>query len=97
MIQIVKLFLNSIRKRIDEPFEKLFFITIFTILFGIFYYLISIYDENSFNEKLTVSDSIYFSTTTILTLGFGDFYPKSNLSRLLVALQGYLFLILIIY
>ena len=36
------------------------------------------------NEK--VLHSFYFALTTLSTVGFGDFYPKSDLERILGAL-----------
>ena len=37
-----------------------------------------------FNQK--VLQSFYFSLTTLSTVGFGDFYPKSDFERMLGAL-----------
>ena len=40
------------------------------------------------NEKLsTVSDAVYFSTVTIMTLGYGDFVPTSKAGRQFVVWQ----------
>ncbi|VBB09391.1 voltage-gated potassium channel [Lucifera butyrica] len=42
-------------------------------------------------NKLSVyTDCVYFSTTTITTLGYGDIAPQSGLSKLLVSLEAVL-------
>ena len=91
---MIKKFINSFKSYIDEPHEKIIFITIFLILFGFIHYAISEFQPNSYNTKLTLLDAIYFSSTSIFTLGFGEYYPTSSLSRLITIIQAYVFVII---
>lgn len=93
---MLKKILNNISKFIDEPHEKIIFATGYIILFGVIHYSISLYDETAYNKKLTFVDALYFSSTSLYTLGFGDFYPITPIGRFFVILQAYLFWILAI-
>ena len=42
----------------------------------------------SFAEDLPLSDSIYFSFITGLTIGYGDIYPETALGRVVSVLIG---------
>jgi len=42
-------------------------------------------------------DSLYFSIITSCLLGYGDIYPITNLSKILVSIQGLITLSLILY
>lgn len=44
-----------------------------------------------------ILDSFYFSTITACLLGYGDIYPITNLSKLMVSLQGIFTISLILY
>ena len=44
-----------------------------------------------------ILDSFYFSTITACLLGYGDIYPITNVSKLLVSLQGLFTISLILY
>jgi hypothetical protein len=58
------------------------------IAFGQIYDFISHQGQrDAFNLKLDAGLSLYFSTTTMATVGFGDIYPKSGLARAVVCLQ----------
>ena|SRR3989338_2997347 len=56
---------------------KLYFaasFVLFLIIIGAFFY--------HFSEGWSYLDSVYFSTTTITTVGFGDLHPNSVLSKM---------------
>jgi len=53
-----------------------------------------IYKPNYFQRYL---DSLYFSIITSCLLGYGDIYPITNLSKILVSIQGLITLSLILY
>ena len=42
-------------------------------------------------------DSLYFSIITSCLLGYGDIYPITNISKILVSIQGLITLALILY
>lgn len=57
----------------DPEFKALFVFVVIILLSGtIFYYQI---------EKWSLLDSLYFSTTTLTTVGYGDFAPKTDLGK----------------
>ena len=95
-MDILRKFFKKISSLVDEPHEKLIFVTFFILSFGIINYLVSMFDEKSYNKKLSIRDAIYFSSTSLFTLGFGDIYPVKNISRFFVILQAYLFWLIVI-
>jgi len=58
-------------------------IIIISILFGIIY---SSLEPGHFDFK-SVLDPFYFSFTTMSTVGYGDYIPKTNLAKVLVMCQ----------
>ena len=41
-----------------------------------------------FNEHLIWSDAFYFATTTIMTIGFGDFAPTTHAAKIFTAIYA---------
>jgi len=61
-----------------------------TLVFAIWYQLVSWLDGAAFSQPLDILGSLYFSLVTFLTIGYGDVVPVSDLARLLVIAQGLL-------
>jgi hypothetical protein len=69
----------------------------FILAYAALYYAISIADLHAFHvvqigdiashPRLDAYDSLYFSTVTAATVGFGDIYPTTHVTQLLVASQ----------
>ena len=53
-----------------------------------------IYKPNYFQRYL---DSLYFSIITSCLLGYGDIYPITNISKILVSIQAFITLSLILF
>ncbi len=53
---------------------------ILILLMAIIYWV----NRDGFNKKINVVDSLYFSTVTQTTLGYGDVYPEKTSTKLLV-------------
>lgn len=59
--------------------------------------LLSSYNPHSFNTPLTRIDAIYFTITTLSTVGFGDIRPVTEQARLWVSIQIIAGLVITIY
>jgi len=69
-------------------FLKIILLSIILIMgYADFYFKLSRNYSNVFtdNKILSVVDSVYFSVTTFTTTGYGDIYPISNSSKMIVA------------
>jgi len=71
---------------------KVFLTYTLVIFISTFFYF---YIPEIFEEKITISDSLYFSVVTITTLGYGDLSPISNCGKTIAALEALLGVILI--
>ena len=60
---------------------------LFLLLFAATYVVLSDTDPGAFTEPLDRIDSLYFVTTVIATVGFGDISAVSGVARVLVTLQ----------
>jgi len=77
--------------RIKFNVLKYYYISI--IVFAVIYYSLGIehielttHAKDS-GGKLKFIDCLYFSSTTMVTIGYGDIYPKSDLAKSIVLLQ----------
>lgn len=61
----------------------LFVFSVIVILFAFFYYI-----SNSISSEKDIIDSIYFSSVTYFTVGFGDISPKNDLGKIFVIIEG---------
>lgn len=69
--------------------NRLYFLKKNVFLILLFAFIYNSLPQNSFNKPLNFYDSIYFSTITHTTLGYGDFYPESKLAKFLCGLQSF--------
>ena len=85
--------LKNLKKKGKVMAIKLFAIILLIIIFSlIFYYCYGnkknwIINNKDKDEKINLSDMIYFSTVTNLTIGFGDIIPITYPVKYLVILK----------
>lgn len=60
-------------------------------IFANTYYMLSSFcGLKNFNLELSIIDSIYFSTITAMTIGYGDILPISQLAKIIVTFQVFI-------
>ncbi len=59
----------------------------FLCLFALLHLSMSTTDPASFSEPLDRMDALYFTASTLATVGFGDIAPSTDLARLIVTAQ----------
>ncbi len=67
--------------------------------FALFYYFIpqgGIADTTNKIVKLTITDSLYFSFITGITLGYGDFYPVNGLAKTLAIIEPFIIVMILL-
>jgi voltage-gated potassium channel Kch len=60
---------------------------VFLCLFALLHLSMSTTDPASFSEPLDRMDALYFTASTLATVGFGDIVPATPLARLIVTAQ----------
>lgn len=81
---ILKTLLN---KEYNKPIDKLKIALCFIIIFAIIYYFLDKYSDDCFTyfghvKELNLLDCLYFSSTTQVTIGYGDILPNSYLAKI---------------
>ena len=69
---------------------KLLPILVITLVYGIIYGSIHRADPGAFGFKDGIVDPFYFSFTTMSSVGYGDYIPKSRIAKMLVMSQQFL-------
>jgi len=74
---------------------KFIYMIILITVFTIIHYITSQYGAHYNIGQLTFVDSIYYTTTSAGMIGFGDIYPVSNISKLIIAalILGFLWIL----
>ncbi|MGW6172305.1 potassium channel family protein [Arthrobacter sp. NPDC055138] len=62
-------------------------IPLYIVLFAISHATMSSWDPDAFSESLDRTDALYFTITTLATVGFGDIVPVSETARVVVTVQ----------
>lgn len=68
-------------------------------IFAVWYRYLSFLKPESFSAPMGILNSFYFSVVTLLTVGYGDIIPISNLAKALVIIQSaltfYIFVVVV--
>jgi len=72
-----------------------FTIPVYVLSFAALYFVIDHANPASFGSRLTRTDTMYFSTTVLTTVGFGDISAKTQAARVLVTCQMMLDLLIV--
>ena len=65
----------------------IFLIYIVVPMFAIGYFVLETADPGQFSDLETKTDALYFTVSTLATVGFGDVHATAQLARALVTLQ----------
>lgn len=68
---------------------------LFLLLFAATYFIMSRDNPETFTERLSRSDALYFTVTIFATVGFGDITPQQEAARLVVTAQMLLDLVIL--
>jgi hypothetical protein len=66
--------------------QRLPVVFLITFVFGILYSLLDRMSNKSFGFN-SILDPFYFSFTTMSTVGYGDYSPKTDMAKMLVMVQ----------
>lgn len=66
--------------------QRLPAVFLITFVFGIMYSLLDRMNGKNFGFK-SILDPFYFSFTTMSTVGYGDYAPKTDMAKMLVMVQ----------
>lgn len=73
----------------DDALEKFLWNLVLMLIFaGIYFITFDTFEEK--DNKLSLTDSIYFSGISHFTLGYGDITPKSKITRMIVVFHALL-------
>ncbi|MBF0715395.1 potassium channel family protein [Gemelliphila palaticanis] len=73
----LKVFLSILK---DPSARSIMFLTLFTLFSGTLFY--------SKVEGMATLDALYFSFTTLTTIGYGDFYPVTAIGKIFTMLYA---------
>jgi len=62
-------------------------VTVVVVAFAACYLNLSRHDPGAFSEELARTSALYFTMTTLATIGYGDIHPVSHQARIAVMVQ----------
>jgi hypothetical protein len=83
----IRAILRSGRPRLLAIRALVLGVPLLLVLFAATYCTVGAQQPGAFSEPLSRTDGLYFTTTTLATVGFGDITPRSELARILVTVQ----------
>jgi voltage-gated potassium channel len=85
---LVVLVLRQVQLQVHDPERRidglLVAIVIGVTTFALVFYAIAMHQPDQFSGMSTRIDALYYTMTTLLTVGYGDIYAKGQLARGLV-------------
>jgi voltage-gated potassium channel len=93
-VGFVALLVHQVDRILNSPVPQLraaealaTIIPLVVIVFALVYVGMSAADESAFTEPVTKVNGLYFTTTVLTTVGFGDITAQSEQARLVVTVQ----------
>ena len=84
MVRQLGVHLDDGERRIDGLVGT---IVIVVVAFALAYYVLNIREPHQIDGMETRVDSLYFTMTTLLTVGFGDIHAAGQVARVMVLIQ----------
>lgn len=91
LVALTGLIVFQVRSIVLSPFPGLraaeaiaVSVPVFLLLFAGTYVVMARFSASDFGGPLTRTDALYFTVTTLATVGFGDIAPRSEAARLVV-------------
>lgn len=89
LVAIAGTVFNEVRQAAKRlrPVHLLLAFELVLVIFSLGYYLLTVQQPEQFSGLSTRLDALYFSMTTMSTVGYGDIHAQGQLARLLVTVQ----------
>lgn len=89
LVAIAGTVFNEVRQAAKRlrPVHLLLAFELVLVIFSLGYYLLTVQQPEQFSGLSTRLDALYFSMTTMSTVGHGDIHAQGQLARLLVTVQ----------
>lgn len=89
IVAITAVIVNEARRaeRRLRPVHLLLAFELVLVIFSMTYYVLALKDPGEFSGLVTRLDALYFSMTTMSTVGYGDIHGIGQAARLLVTMQ----------
>lgn len=84
MVRQLGVHLDDMERRVDGLVGT---IVIVVVAFALAYYILNLREPHQIDGMETRIDSLYFTMTTLLTVGFGDIHAAGQVARVMVLIQ----------